>query len=77
MTYPFLQLKWGKKPERSKVYFFILKSQVPAILLCLKRHEEMLQKLGKNKTDVGCLNKLEDINLQVLREMIESSLNRK
>lgn len=45
----------------------------------IKEHEAMLQKLGKHKTGVGCLyiNKLEDIDVDVLREMIESSLNRK
>jgi len=45
----------------------------------IKDHEAMLQKLGKHKTGVGCLyiNKLADIDVEVLREMIESSLNRK
>lgn len=44
----------------------------------VKEHAEVLKKLGKHKTDGGCLyvNKLEDINLEVLREMIDASLNR-
>ncbi len=45
----------------------------------IKEHEATLQKLGKHKTGVGCLyiNKLEDIDLEVLRQMIESSVKRK
>jgi hypothetical protein len=40
------------------------------------QHEEALKKLGKHKTGVGCLyiNKLEDIDLKVLKGMIEASL---
>ena len=39
---------------------------------------DALNRLGKHKTGVGCLyiNKLEDIDLQVLKEMIEESLVR-
>jgi hypothetical protein len=42
-------------------------------------HEEALKKLGKHKTGVGCLyiNKLEDVDIQVLKKMIETSANRK
>jgi len=42
-------------------------------------HADALKKLGKHKTGVGCLyvNKLEDINLKVLEEIIKTSLNRK
>ena len=45
----------------------------------IKKYSEFLKKLGKHKTGVGCLyiNKLEDINLNVLQEMIDTSLNRK
>ena len=41
------------------------------------QHAEALKKLGKHKTSVGCLyiNKLEDIDMKVLKEMIEASLN--
>ena len=40
------------------------------------RHAAALEKLGKHKTGVGCLyiNKLSDIDLNVLKEMIEASL---
>ena len=42
----------------------------------VKRHAAALEKLGKHKTGVGCLyiNKLEDIELKVLKEMIDASL---
>lgn len=40
------------------------------------QHGEALKKLGKHKTGVGCLyiNKLEDVDLNVLKGMIEASL---
>ena len=45
----------------------------------IKDHADALQKLGKYKTGVGCLyiNKLEDIDLKVLKGIIDASLNRK
>ena len=41
-----------------------------------KRHEAALKKLGKHKTGVGCvyINKLEDVDLKVLKGMIDASL---
>jgi len=40
------------------------------------QHAEALKKLGKHKTGVGCLyiNKLVDIDLNILKGMIEASL---
>lgn len=45
----------------------------------IKKHAAALAKLGKHKTGVGCLyiNKLADIDMKVLREMIDASLKRK
>lgn len=45
----------------------------------IKEHEALLKKLGKHKAGVGCLyfNKLEDIDIKVLKEMINISLKRK
>lgn len=42
-------------------------------------HADALKRLGKHKTGVGCLyiNKLDDIDLKVLEEIIKVSLNRK
>lgn len=47
--------------------------------LGIKEHNDALKKLGKHKTGVGCLyiNKLEDIEIKVLKEMIDTSLKRK
>jgi hypothetical protein len=41
-------------------------------------HADALKRLGKHKTGVGCLyiNKLEEIDLKVLEEIIKESLNR-
>ena len=42
----------------------------------VNRHAAALEKLGKHKTDVGCIyiNKLEDVDLKVLKGMIDTSL---
>ena len=42
------------------------------------QHTEALKKLGKHKTGVGCLyiNKLEDVDINILRNMIEASLTK-
>lgn len=45
----------------------------------IKEHEAALKKLGKFKTGVGCLyiNKLEDVDLKVLKGMIQASVKRR
>jgi hypothetical protein len=45
----------------------------------IKEHAIALKKLGKHKTGVGCLyiNKLEDIDLKVLKQMIDTALSKK
>lgn len=45
----------------------------------INEQSEALQQLGKHKTGVGCLyiNKLEDIDVNVLKTMIDSSLQQK
>jgi hypothetical protein len=42
----------------------------------VKQHAAALEKFGKHKTGVGCIyiNKLEDVNPEVLRGMIDESL---
>jgi hypothetical protein len=42
----------------------------------VKQHAAALEKLGKHKTGVGCIyiNKLEDIDMEILRGMINESL---
>ena len=45
----------------------------------IKEHAAALKKLGKHKSGVGCLyiNKLEEIDLKVLKGMIDASLKQK
>ena len=45
----------------------------------IKEHAGALKKLGKHKTGVGCLyiNKLEEVDLKVLKGIIDASLDRK
>ncbi|HMG92138.1 MAG TPA: DUF1801 domain-containing protein [Chryseolinea sp.] len=49
------------------------------VSLDIKEHAAALKKLGKHKTGVGCLyiNKLEEIDLKVLKGIIDASLNKK
>ena len=49
------------------------------ISIGIKEHAAALKKLGKHKTGVGCLyiNKLEEIDLKVLKGIIDASLKRK
>jgi hypothetical protein len=45
----------------------------------IKAHAATLKKLGRHKTGVGCLyiNKLEDIDINVLKGMIDTALERR
>ncbi len=45
----------------------------------IQRYDEMLQKLGKHKTGMGCLyiNKLADIDMKVLEKMITQAAKSK
>jgi hypothetical protein len=45
----------------------------------IQSHADALKKLGKHKTGVGCLyiNKLEDVDLEVLEGMINAAAKRK
>jgi hypothetical protein len=45
----------------------------------IKKYATTLKKLGKHKTGVGCLyiNRLEDVDLKVLKELIDLSLKGK
>lgn len=58
----------GFSPRRANLSLYIS--------VGIKEHAESLTKLGKHKTGVGCLyiNKLEDIDLTVLRQMIDITL---
>jgi hypothetical protein len=49
------------------------------LMLDIKKQAAALKKLGKHKTGVGCLyiNKLEEIDLKVLKGLIDESLKQK
>ena len=62
--------KVGFSPRKSKISLYISGCDV-------EMHEKMLHKFGKHKAGKGCLyiNKLADINLKVLQEMIQNCYN--
>ena len=64
-------LRIGFSPRKASISLYLLGG--------LKEHEAALKKLGKHKTGVGCLyiNKLEDIDVKVLKQMIDVSLKGK
>ncbi len=49
------------------------------LVLDLQTHADALKKLGKHKTGVGCLyiNKIDDIDLDVLKDLIETAIKNK
>ena len=61
----------GFSPRKSNLSLYIS--------VGIKEHAAALKKLGKHKTGVGCLyiNKLADIDIKVLKEMIAAALNKK
>ncbi len=63
-------LKIGFAPRKANLSLYIS--------VGIKEHEAALKKLGKHKTGVGCLyiNKLEDVDLKVLKGMIGESVKR-
>ena len=48
------------------------------IMSYLKKHKDLLKKLGKHKTGKGCLyiNKLDDVDMNVLKELITASVKK-
>lgn len=61
----------GFSPRKANISIYLVSN--------IQEHAKELEKLGKHKTGVGCLyiNKLEDIDLKILKNMIESSLKNK
>ncbi len=61
-------LRIGFSPRKASLSLYIAMN--------IQEHADALKKLGKHKTGVSCLyiNKLDDIDLKVLKEMIEASL---
>lgn len=61
-------LKIGFAPRKANLSLYLS--------MDIKQHSELLSKLGKHKTGAGCLyiNKLEDVDVKVLEELIQTSL---
>ena len=58
----------GFSPRKQNLTFYILSG--------FKRYSELMKKLGKHKTGSSCLyiNKLEDVDLKVLKQLISDSV---
>ena len=70
----------GREVDWFKIGFSPRKSNLSLhLVIDMNRYAEVLKKMGKHKTGVGCLyiNKLEDINLEVLHEIIEAAIANK
>lgn len=64
-------LKIGFSPRKANLSLYVS--------VAIAEHEAALKKLGKHKTAAGCLyiNRLEEVDLKVLKGIIESSLKKK
>lgn len=70
----------GREVDWIKIGFSPRKANLSLhLVLNLQAHAALLKKLGKHKTGVGCLyiNKLDDIDIKVLEEMIYASIKGK
>jgi hypothetical protein len=69
----------GKEVDWMRIGFSPRKASISLYLMSLKEHAAAFKKLGKHKTGVGCLyiNKLGDVDLKVLKEIIETSSKKK
>lgn len=66
----------GREVDWFLIGFSPRKANLSLHLIDLERHAPALKKLGKHKTGKGCLyiNKLADVDLMVLKDMIEKSI---
>ncbi len=65
----------GREVDWFKIGFSPRKANLSLHLIDLQRHADALTKLGKHKTGTGCLyiNKLADVDIKVLGEMIAAA----
>ena len=72
--------KTGREVDWFKIGFSPRKANLSLhLVLDIKIHAEILSNLGKHKIGVGCLyvNKLDDINLEVLEHLIQIAIQEK
>jgi hypothetical protein len=69
----------GRQVDWFLIGFAPRKANLTVYLIDLKKHEVALPKLGKYKIGGGCLylNKLADVDMEVLRGMIAAALQQK
>ena len=68
----------GREVDWLRIGFSPRKANLSLFPLHLQGQEDTLKKLGKHKTGVGCLyiNKLADVDLKILEEMINKTLKK-
>ncbi|MES2410794.1 MAG: DUF1801 domain-containing protein [Bacteroidota bacterium] len=68
----------GREVDWLRIGFSPRKANLSLFPLHLQGQEDTLQRLGKHKTGVGCLyiNKLADVDMQVLEEMINKTIKK-
>ncbi len=70
----------GREVDWLRIGFSPRKANLSLYLhIDIKKHSAILKKLGKHKTGVGCLyiSRLEEIDLKVLKGMIDTALKQK
>ena len=70
----------GREVDWMRIGFSPRKASLTVYLIGgLNEQAETLKKLGKHKTGGGCLyiNKLDDVDLKILKQLIDASLRRK
>ncbi|HYG14729.1 MAG TPA: DUF1801 domain-containing protein [Bacteroidia bacterium] len=69
----------GRQVDWFKIGFSPRKANISLYMMDLSVHEASLAKLGKFKTGAGCLyiNKLADVDVKVLKEMVDTAVKRK
>jgi len=69
----------GREADWPMIGFSPRKANLSIYITCdIQRYAAALKKLGKHKTGVGCLyiNKLDDVDIKVLKEMIEAAVKK-
>ena len=66
----------GREVEWFKIGLSLRKANISIYLINLQVHAASLKKLGKHKAGGGCLyiNKLDDIDMKVLKDMIDATV---
>ena len=69
----------GREVDWFRIGFAPRKANLTVYLMNVALHEDALKKLGKHKTGGGCLyiNKLEDVDINVLEKVITAAANTK